>query len=296
MSEVIPSFFNKTDFWAMLLPGYLTIFLGIILFYPEFLTSMGTDANGNISVDIFSVVIFIIAGPSIGFILWQICWHISSFVRFDKDSHNRKYEFERIYSLLRMKCADTERSELDSLDSHYKFGMTTANGIGIIALHSVFIVTILPVIDHGHCNGFLVSSNSILCPKNEVPSNSNDLDGSNLKAFERHVLALAIILVALILFLGSYLYNNRVRTVIICNLMNKHDLPKTMTCKRREDAIESRDIRKAVELISKEERIDKEELDFKGNVHKYTEHLVKNGMFDRYSAYNLILKIIGDKD
>jgi hypothetical protein len=33
MSSVLPSLFNRIDFWAMLLPGYVTIILALLLFF-----------------------------------------------------------------------------------------------------------------------------------------------------------------------------------------------------------------------------------------------------------------------
>jgi hypothetical protein len=90
--NVIPSFFNKSDFWAMLMPGYITVTLGVLLFYPAFITGNNNNSGNNLPAEI-SVVVFIVAGPSVGFTLWQIYLHISSFVNFNRDQFNRKYEF-----------------------------------------------------------------------------------------------------------------------------------------------------------------------------------------------------------
>ena len=81
MSSLIPSVFSRIDFWAMLLPGYVFIILGMILFFPSFLLTSpdentDTEPNAtttnetptiesdNIQFDIFSAVVFIVAGPA----------------------------------------------------------------------------------------------------------------------------------------------------------------------------------------------------------------------------------------
>lgn len=125
MTEVIPSIFNKSDFWAMLLPGYVTVILGMGLFFYDFV--FGTFHDSNIPFEIFSAIIFIVTGPAVGFILWQIYFHLSSFLYFfieirsgekaGRDIFNTKYEFERTYSRLRLVCEDNDRSELDSLQA-----------------------------------------------------------------------------------------------------------------------------------------------------------------------------------
>ena len=67
MSSLIPSVLNRLDFWAMLLPGYVVIILGI-LFFPSFLLTNSNDtASDNIQFDIFSAVVFRVTGPAIGF-------------------------------------------------------------------------------------------------------------------------------------------------------------------------------------------------------------------------------------
>jgi hypothetical protein len=61
----LPSFFNKADFYGKLLPGYITVILSLTLFSPD-LVGRGGQA---ISFDIFSAVVFLVAGPAIGFTL-----------------------------------------------------------------------------------------------------------------------------------------------------------------------------------------------------------------------------------
>jgi len=54
----LPSFFNKTDFFGKLLPGYVAVILYIVFFKPDLL--IGTN---SLSIDIFTAVVFVIAGP-----------------------------------------------------------------------------------------------------------------------------------------------------------------------------------------------------------------------------------------
>ncbi|CAN5346027.1 hypothetical protein BH18THE2_BH18THE2_30270 [soil metagenome] len=61
----LPSFLNMVDFFGVLLPGYIAVILSIVLFYPDVLTKVGGDAE--ISVDLFSAVVFLIAGPAVGY-------------------------------------------------------------------------------------------------------------------------------------------------------------------------------------------------------------------------------------
>jgi glucose dehydrogenase len=74
MSDIIPAVFNRMDFWAMLLPGYFFVILGMTLFFPSFLqnnTAAPARGTGSISFDIFAAVVAIVAGPAIGFTLSQ---------------------------------------------------------------------------------------------------------------------------------------------------------------------------------------------------------------------------------
>jgi hypothetical protein len=226
LAEVIPSIFNKSDFWAMLLPGYVTVILGIGLFFN---TSVFGNAlhSSNISFDIFSAIIFIVAGPAVGFILWQIFFHLSSFLFFfneirsgespGRDIFNTKYEFERTYSQLRLVCEDNDRSELDSLQGRYVFGMSTSVGLVIIFLYAI-ITRVMPLsLNHPiTCIPTFVNADSIVC---------GDL--------VRTILIMVLILsVGIVLFIGAYFDNQRVRVPLICKLIKKYKLGFIVTCEQ----------------------------------------------------------------
>jgi len=58
----ISSFFKKADFYGVLLPGYLSVTLWLLLFRPD--TIFASD--GALSTDLFSAVVFVIFGPAVG--------------------------------------------------------------------------------------------------------------------------------------------------------------------------------------------------------------------------------------
>ena len=145
MVDIIPSVFNRIDFWAMLLPGYVAVILGMILFFPSFLfnfnqvNTTNTIAKGQvnttnsgtqgISFDIFSVVVFIVAGPAIGFTLSQAVIFFSFLLFF----HN-KYQFLLAYSHLRAVCKEGTRFELDAIDARGYFNSSTGVALSIIGV------------------------------------------------------------------------------------------------------------------------------------------------------------------
>lgn len=62
----LPSFANKADFYGVLLPGYLVLLAYLFLFHPSALSLPSAQ-----SFSLLSVVIFVIAGPTIGLALQQ---------------------------------------------------------------------------------------------------------------------------------------------------------------------------------------------------------------------------------
>jgi hypothetical protein len=167
---------------------------------------------------LISLVAITLAGPAVGFVLWQIYFHITSFVSFDskrsireneKDKFNTKYEFERAYAHVRLACDDTERSELDSLQGRYVFGMSTAVGLWIIALYSLLTILIrMSFLQDGSFECATVSTNSILC-------------GHMIRGL---VITASIVIVGLILIFGADFDNRRVRIPTICTLVEKYTL------------------------------------------------------------------------
>jgi hypothetical protein len=94
----LPSFFNKADFYGKLLPGYITVILSLALFSPDLVVSR----DQAISFDIFSAVVFLVAGPAVGFTLQvfhRYLYTIRSIIT--KDNQNRAAEV-RQYAALRI--------------------------------------------------------------------------------------------------------------------------------------------------------------------------------------------------
>lgn len=221
MSEVIPSIFTKADFWAMLLPGYVTVILGIGLFVPSIISN--TSSNPNINI--FSAIIFIVAGPAVGFILWQIYFHLSSLFFFEdkrpteilsKEKFNKKYEFERTYANLRLKMDDKDIAELDSIHSRYVFGMSTAVGLVIIALIAALDLVIEPhCSQQTKCMSMLIESNSIL--------------HQGMRAI---VIIISILVVGITLYFGAYFDNERIRIPTVCRLIRRQNLGYIETCEQ----------------------------------------------------------------
>jgi hypothetical protein len=62
----LPGILNRVDFFGVLLSGYIAVILSAVLFFPDFLTKAGGE-DAEISADIFSAVVFLVAGPAIGY-------------------------------------------------------------------------------------------------------------------------------------------------------------------------------------------------------------------------------------
>jgi hypothetical protein len=217
MSEVVPSIFNKADFWAMLLPGYVTVILGIIIFDPA-MFEMFHSASG-LPFDIFSIVVFIVAGPAVGFILWQIYFHLSSLARFSSITFNKKYEFQRAYQSLRLVCSDSEKDELSLVDGRYIFGFSTATGLALISAYALAVIILTP--SPMTCKSMLFSEENMLCK-------------DHMKGY---LTILILIITSTILAVGSYNENKRSRLIVICNLIKTKRRKRTLqidmptTCK-----------------------------------------------------------------
>jgi len=207
MSEVIPSIFNKADFWAMLLPGYVTVILAIIIFDPAVFGMF--NSTSGLPFDIFSIVVFIVAGPAVGFILWQIYFHLASLARFSATSFNITYEFQRAYESLRLVCSDSEKDELSLVDGRYIFGFSTATGLALITAYALAVIILTP--HTMACESMLLGDTSDV--------DANMLCSDHLKGY---FTILILIITTAILAIGSYFENKRSRLIVICNLIKKY--------------------------------------------------------------------------
>ena len=211
----------------MLLPGYITVILGLVIYYPSFPFFTPKE---NIPIDIFSIVVFVVAGPAVGFILWQIYFHLSSLARFDRHFFNLKYEFQRAYTSLRLVCSPEEREELNLADGRYIFGFSTSIGIGFLSVYALVVLFTTPTIMP--CVQLVFDEQSILC--------KDKLQGTFVTG--------GLIMVSILLAVGSYFDNKRSRIIVICKLIEKYiesgdlHINTPSTCKRRFRTLEQREI------------------------------------------------------
>jgi hypothetical protein len=197
------------DFWTMLLPGYLLIILAMVLFFPYILHipsnaifTDGINEQSSIPFDIFAAIVFLVAGPAIGFTLSQAVIFFSSTLLF-----KNKYEFARAYSHLRTQCDEKTRLELDTIDSHITFNSSTGAALMIIGL-------LLLLQPYFSLTNTLISNDDIW----------------------RRTIAFSLAFIGGFLFIISAYYEAvKVRIPLICNLLKEHkfDLP-TEHCNQNE--------------------------------------------------------------
>lgn len=145
----VPSVFNRNDFVAILLPGYINVIVTIAIFRPGLLTFK------DLSFDLFSTVLLVIAGPSLGIVLRQFyrtfsnLWgHLKSAKRRSDPSGKRmpppeaspalpRDSWASEYARLRLKSTPEELLELDTAEADMDFNASTALGLGFQAIATV---------------------------------------------------------------------------------------------------------------------------------------------------------------
>jgi hypothetical protein len=218
--------------------------------------------EGN-TVNLLSAIMFIVAGPAIGFIIWQFYISAIEFVwsKFQSQG-DKKYEFLREYSRLRSCCQDKERAELDEVNAQYQFGISTGIAVIIIAfLYLIFYLFDVTSSDYIKFNiyHFDFSNNTIsinnapecsspasiqlqrvINSKISVPEQTKE----QLQELSRlqcdlqnpsHIILLLVLFgVPAILLLGAFFYNRGVRLQLICELMEKYpSIQSTQVCRER---------------------------------------------------------------
>jgi hypothetical protein len=130
----IPSFLNRLDFISILLPGYVSAVVYLLMFDPARLLSAGST-----SLDLFSTVVFLVAGPALGLTLQQfqrglpyIKYYIENHLARDRKKKEKKEEFVTKYASVRLKMTSEERLELDEVEAFYDFSAST--GIALLVL------------------------------------------------------------------------------------------------------------------------------------------------------------------
>jgi hypothetical protein len=145
----IPGFFNKLDFFGILLPGYIAVILFLVLIRPDILVKM-TGKEPQISFDLFSAVLFLVAGPAVGYIVgtfhryvYSIAAHLSN-----RDKKQRQADVIQ-YAEIRIEATVEEKLELDSAESSYDFNDSTAIvllSIGIYySIYGSIKIIVLPI-------------------------------------------------------------------------------------------------------------------------------------------------------
>lgn len=271
MADYIPSFFTRADFWVMLLPGYLSITLGLFLFSPDTLSSSTSNEP-----TLLLVVIFIVAGPAVGFILWHL-YIVFSQLGFNVIRHpDVKYEFLREFSRLRASCKEEQRTELDVIEAQYQLGIST----GIALLIIVVFYTYFYYNDAVDIYRPMVQFNSTNSADNTTSTETNT--EKEPKNYTEPLISLLFI-TGVSLILISTFYNRRVRLPVICGLMKEYcSIRSTEVCrtsnmrmenlsrKRRQRAkdrieqarekVKSNDVKGAIHYLKKAYEIDKDSL------------------------------------
>jgi hypothetical protein len=138
----ISSIFNRFDFLGIIVPGYVAVILSILLFRPEWLSF----AQSKDTIDLFSAVVFLVAGPTVGAtlqIFHRYLYSIFSLMhRKPKESGNQETDLKdslklrtnqlKIYYFVRISSTPDQKSELDKVESIYDFSISTAIALLII--------------------------------------------------------------------------------------------------------------------------------------------------------------------
>jgi hypothetical protein len=123
----LPSFLNIVDFFGTFVPGYVAVTLYLVLFHGDlFFTS--SDA---LSFDIFSAIVFIIAGPTIGLALKQFTRQVQALYYFfkDREAYNKVVD---TYTKFRLLAKDSQKLELDRAEAGYDFSMSTSLAMAVL--------------------------------------------------------------------------------------------------------------------------------------------------------------------
>ncbi len=125
------------DFIGRLLPGYLAVTLFLTLFTPDLLF----NPDRALSFDLFSAVVFVVAGPAVGLTLQQLHRHIYALMRISprKEKKEQRKETCRQYAFVRLSCSAEEKLELDKTEADYDF--TVSTGLVMTLLGTYYVVT-----------------------------------------------------------------------------------------------------------------------------------------------------------
>ena len=122
----IPSFFSKADFIGILLPGYVVTFAGVFLLFSSQLTS------SSVGSQLFSSVVFVVAGPAIGLTLREFQGSLGLLldrINYRTEKGRKESEdFLKNYARVRINLSSQEREELDETEGLCDFGYSVGAG------------------------------------------------------------------------------------------------------------------------------------------------------------------------
>lgn len=134
----IPSFFDKVSFFGTLLPGYLAITLYLLLFRPELLFTPGQALN----FDLFSAIVFVIAGPAIGLALLQLhrrLYVIGDWIRMVLTKTDPDDRFDREFSHVQLSWSAAEKLELTEALVDYDFSMSSGLAFLLVGAYHLLV-------------------------------------------------------------------------------------------------------------------------------------------------------------
>ena len=152
----MPSFFNKADFYSVLLPGYLVIITYLTLFHYDYLFG-----KAALSFELLSALVFLVAGPVTGLTIRGII-RIAGNLRYEsvgllhprlRAERTREYvQFTIWYVSARLSLSDAERAELDNKEAESEFSLS--GGISLVtlalahiySLRSVGLISLVPLV------------------------------------------------------------------------------------------------------------------------------------------------------
>ncbi len=126
----VPTLFNRLDFIGLLLPGYVVVTSYLGLFRSDLMVG-----QTSLTFDVFSTIVFIVAGPAAGIALRQ-AHHSVKGMWDSKFGVSRKRYMENLqkYARIRLKMTADQKGELDEILAYYDCSVSLGTGFLLIDL------------------------------------------------------------------------------------------------------------------------------------------------------------------
>jgi len=138
----IPAFFNKIDFFGTLLPGYIAVILYLALIRPDLMLAI-TGEEPQFSFDLFFAVVFLVAGPAVGYTVRQFHRYVYAIAAWITTKITKKtterQDIVNTYAEIRVHSSSEEKLELDQAESAYDFSISTSIVLFVIGLYCLFL-------------------------------------------------------------------------------------------------------------------------------------------------------------